>query len=271
MTKRTARAAVAQQTLLILGQGEYTAPSGRRVAIRNALADAVAGTRHYDPRETERLRVPPAATHKTAFEVTGETTLAAARRLTAAGERVLALNFASAKNPGGGFLNGSQAQEESLARASGLYACIAPHRAMYDANRRLGTCLYTDDLLYSPDVPVFRDDDDLLLEEPYFASFLTAPAVNAGVVRRQESGQIGPTMLRRMEKLLGVAAHHDHEVLVLGAWGCGVFRNDPGEVSRWFAQVLIDGPFRGVFRQVTFAVLDRGGDTLAAFQRAFAG
>src|SRR6185437_10556724 len=98
-------------------------------------------------------------------------------------DRVLALNFASARHPGGGFLKGSQAQEESLARASGLYACIAPLRGMYDANHRFRSCLYTDHLIYSPDVPVFRADNDSLLDHPYPVSFVTAPAVNAGAVR----------------------------------------------------------------------------------------
>ena len=141
--------------------------------------------------------------------------------------RVLALNFASAKNPGGGFLKGSQAQEESLARASGLYACINPIQTGYEANRRNASCLYTDHMIYSPDVPVFRDDDDLLLDHPYLVSFLTAPAVNAGEVRLKEPGNVVPDRggdaVGRMEKVLSLAVVHGHEVLVLGAWGCGVF------------------------------------------------
>jgi uncharacterized protein (TIGR02452 family) len=177
------------------------------------------------------------------------------------GARVLALNFASAKNPGGGFLNGSQAQEESLARASGLYACISPHRAMYEANRRCPSCLYTDHIIYSPDVPVFRDDADALLDEPYLVSFLTAPAVNAGVVRAREpqnATRIEAVMLGRVEKVLAVAAVNGHDALVLGAWGCGVFGNEPEQVAGWFAAHLTGtGRFRAAFRRVVFAVLDR--------------
>ena len=116
--------------------------------------------------------------------MTGETTLAAAERL--AEFRPLCLNFASAKNPGGGLLSGSQTQEESLARSSGLYATLLPMTELYAYNRHLGTSLYSDYMIYSPDVPVFRSDSGLLLEVPYLASFITAPAVNAGAVEKNE-------------------------------------------------------------------------------------
>lgn len=111
---------------------------------------------------------------------------------------MLALNFASARHPGGGFLGGSQAQEESLARASGLSPCLNQFQEMYDTNQRFSSCLYTDHMIYAPDVPVFRDDDDRLLEEPFLVSILTAPAVNAGAVRRNEPHHvqhIEPVML----------------------------------------------------------------------------
>ena len=62
---------------------------------------------------------------------------------------------------------------------------------MYEANRRCPSCLYTDHMIYSPDVPVFRDDEDRLLDRPYPVSFVTAPAVNAGVRPRQGAGQRG--------------------------------------------------------------------------------
>jgi uncharacterized protein (TIGR02452 family) len=197
------------------------------------------------------------------FEVANETTLSAVVRLLSedAGRRVLALNFASAKNPGGGFLGGSQAQEESLARASGLYACIAPMTGYYETNRACGSCLYTDHMIYSPDVPVFRDDDDRLIARPYLVSFLTAPAVNAGAVRWNEPrhvARIEPVMRSRIEKLLTVAVARGHDALVLGAWGCGVFQNDPVQVARWFREYLISpGRFHAVFTRVVFAVLDR--------------
>ena len=285
MANRTRRAQVARETLAILEAGGYTAPSGREVSIRAGLAAARSGSVLYAParfEEVSRRRDqvlrgldgrPPAA-----FEVVNETTLRAARRLLRDGEdaRVLALNFASARHPGGGFLGGSQAQEESLARASGLYACLAPLAEMYEANRQHRSCLYTDHMIYSPDVPVFRDDEDDLLEDPYPVSFVTAPAVNAGAVRAREPenvARIEAVMLARIEKVLSLAVVHGHEVLVLGAWGCGVFANDPEQVAGWFARHLTgDGLFRTAFRRVVFAVLDRtpGGSVIGPFERHFA-
>src|SRR5262249_19617379 len=156
------------------------------------------------------------------FEVVNETTLHAARRLLEGdrGARVLALNFASARHPGGGFLKGSQAQQESLARASGLYACIARVGAMYDANACFRSYLYADTMICSPAVRVSRDDGVALLECPSLLSFVTAPAVNVGALRRNEPdrlGQVEPVMLSRMEKVLSLAVVHGHDVLVLGA------------------------------------------------------
>jgi len=106
------------------------------------------------------------------------TTLAGGRRLEAivGGHRTAALNFASAKHPGGGFLTGAQAQEESLARASALYPCLEQQKGYYDANRRHHSLLYTDHLIVSPRVPVFRDDQGTLLEVPWEMTILTAPA-----------------------------------------------------------------------------------------------
>ena len=191
-------------------------------------------------------------------------------------KKVLCLNFASAKNPGGGFLNGSQAQEESLARATGLYPCISQMMEMYDKNRNSSSCLYLDDMIYSPQVPVIRDDNDQLLDKPFLISILTVPAVNAGAVRKngkkQEINKIESTMLQRTERLLSVAAVNNYKVLVLGAWGCGVFKNNPDDVARYFHYHLLDNPkFNGLFEKIVFAVLDNAPDesVINAFKERF--
>jgi uncharacterized protein (TIGR02452 family) len=283
VAKRSMRAQIARETLDILERGSYTPPSGEIVSIADELAKARSGSVVYSPRRfagilrQRDLLLQRASRQLTAFEVANETTLHAARRLLESDPRlrVLALNFASAKNPGGGFLNGSQAQEESLARASGLYSCIAPLQQMYEANRRFPSCLYTDHMIYSPDVPVFRDDADGLLEKAYLVSFVTAPAVNAGAVARKERhnlARIEPVMKGRMERLLALAVVHGHDTLVLGAWGCGVFANNSSDVARWFAEHLLgDGRYRGAFRKVVFAVLDASPSraTIRPFQQLF--
>lgn len=284
MASRKIRAQIAQQTVDILQRGWYTLPDGTTVSLGDSVRDAVQRTRHYAPEDfadvftrRDRILAESQVPGRTRFDVVNATTLAAARRL--ADSRppgdVVCLNFASAKNPGGGFLNGSQAQEESLARASGLYPCLSPVSGYYATNRSHPSCLYTDNMIYSPAVPVIRDDEDQLLAVPYAVSLITAPAVNAGAVRANEPhhvSQIEPVMLDRIEKLLSLAVVHGHRLLVLGAWGCGVFKNDPADVARWFHVHLCGtGTFTRAFDVVTFAVLDRtpGEPTLRAFADRF--
>lgn len=276
---RDTRAGIAQGTLRILNEGECTTPTGRVVSIEDALAQAIAGTRLYEPSDfpqnlTADL-VPDAQAVR--ITVTPESTLEAAQRLAREnhGDVPCCLNFASAKHPGGGFLGGSQAQEEALARSSGLYPCLTKMQAFYDFHRSQHSCLYSDRMIYSPRVPVFRDDAGSLLETPYLASFLTSPAPNAGAVRQNEpenSGLIEPTLRERMRKLLWLAHAQQNNRLVLGAWGCGVFQNDPHMVARLFAELLCPGgEFATAFEEVVFAIYDRstGQTTLKAFELTF--
>ncbi len=233
---RKQRAAIAQETLDILEQGFYHSTNGDRVNLVADLATAKNQTLHYRVEDFEAVfeqcdRHPPRS-ESTTITVTNETTLDAAYRLVVeqGQTHAMALNFASAKNPGGGFMGGSQAQEESLARATGLYPCLTQHMAFYQTHRQQRSTLYSDAMIYSPAVPVFRDSEDVLLEQPYMLSILTSPAVNAGALRqnarKSDCAQIESVMLARVEKALAVAMVHGHRTIVLGAWGCGVFQND---------------------------------------------
>jgi uncharacterized protein (TIGR02452 family) len=263
MSNRNKRAEIAQQTLAILTQGFYENHLGQKIEIATALDNAQTNSVLYAPDDFDAILSEinsNTAGFQTQFEVNNQTTLEGVRGLLKQGdEKIACLNFASAKNPGGGFLGGSQAQEESLARASGLYPCIAQMSEMYDTNRKGTSCLYLDYMIYSPDIPVFRDDDDRLLDEPYSVSIITAPAVNAGAIRQNEPkniDKIGSVMMARIEKVLALAMLHQHTHLVLGAWGCGVFQNNPEDVARYFALHLKEGKFKNVFEKVVFAVLD---------------
>jgi uncharacterized protein (TIGR02452 family) len=258
---------LAQETVAILREGHYTTPAGERVAIDDALRRSVEGTISYPP----NAALPPVRGRDlpTRFEVVNETTLDAARRLLAEGQPVVALNFASAKNPGGGFLNGALAQEESLCRASGLYGCIAGN-SMYAHHAGMRGGFYTNYAIYSPDVPVIRTDDGTLLAEPYLCSFITAPAINAGAARDRSPTVIRDEMEQRIRKVLSLAVGHGHEAVVLGAWGCGAFQNDPTMIAQLFHDAL-RGRFQGAFARVAFAILDWSEDRyfIGPFQRLF--
>ena len=283
---RNQRAAIAQETVDILNKGFYLNQRQETINIQEYLQAAITNSIHYS--ENDFSQVFSQLSKKQVrenqnqieikFEINNETSLNAASRLVnkQGFDGVLCLNFASAKNPGGGFLNGSQAQEESFARATGLYPCISQMMAMYEKNRNYSSCLYNDDMIYSPQVPVIRDDNDELLDEPFLISILTVPAVNAGAVRKngkkQEINKIESTMLRRIEKLLSVGAINNYKVLVLGAWGCGVFQNNPDDIARYFHYHLLENPkFNGLFEKVVFAVLDNTKDenVVGAFKERF--
>ncbi|WP_328564062.1 TIGR02452 family protein [Streptomyces coelicoflavus] len=265
---------IAQRTEQIVAAGSYRTSDGREVSVAAAVEAARDGTRMHGPGPVGVPSAAPAASAplRTVFEVTGESSLEAARRL---GGEVAVLNFASARNPGGGYLNGAQAQEEALCRASALYTCLLRARAFYDHHRAHRDPFYTDRVVHSPGVPVFRDDRGRLLDEPYPAGFLTSAAPNAGVVLRtapERAAELPAALAVRAERVLETAAAHGYRRLVLGAWGCGVFRNDPAQVAGAFRALLgPGGRFAGAFERVAFGILDRtpGGTVRQAFDRAF--
>lgn len=269
------RAAIAQATLRVIEDGGYQVPDGRSVALRAVIDEAKAGTRFY---RADAMPSPGAKNFRhTAITVTEETTCEAIVRMAADGRgHLAALNFASARNPGGGFLGGAQAQEEALARSSALYPCLCTQQATYyEPNRANRSLLYLDLAIFSPDVPFFRDDAGNLLPQPALASVITAPAPNAGAVQKnqpRDMERIEPTLRRRAEFVLAIAAQEKVERLILGAWGCGVFRNDPAVVARAFGDLLLrGGRYADVFSEVVFAIYDRTAAraTLRAFQNEF--
>ncbi|MCI0456238.1 MAG: TIGR02452 family protein [Gemmataceae bacterium] len=278
---RSTRMTLARQTVEIGQRGSYALPDGRSVEIGPLVQSCLAATRFYPPEQPEQLRQEvlacPAPHPATVIEVRNETTLAGIARLLAEGcGPVAALNFASAKNPGGGFLNGSQAQEESLARSSALYASLLRAPEYYERHRASPSCLYSDSMILSPNCPIFRADEGELLEQPLAATFITSPAPNAGAIARNTPREVPliPAALRkRAEYVLALAAHHKHGTLVLGAWGCGVFRNDPALVAQVFADHLGGGgAWSGRFQRIVFSVLDTSAqqETVEAFRRVFA-
>jgi uncharacterized protein (TIGR02452 family) len=264
---------VADETLHLLDQGTYVPLSGKTVSIRDAVAHAVQGSVLVRPGDFEHLTRPEPVSGFT-VEVTPEKTGEAARRLVEQeGERgVLALNFASATNPGGGFLTGAKAQEEDLARCSALYPCLLRFPEYYEANRRLRSPLYTDHFIHSPDVPFFRNERYDLLERPFSVSVLTAPAPNAKQLPAADPEvalKLREVLFARALKVLQVAAHHGHRTVILGAWGCGAFRNNPHDAAEAFAHGL--STMAGAFSRVVFAVYERDGKgpNLTTFRQRF--
>jgi uncharacterized protein (TIGR02452 family) len=262
------RMTIAKDTLRILEEGQYHSSKGTLIDVANDLKKCLSHTTYFDSETLVQIRDKILKQDKiyptTEFEVKNETTLTGTERLSKLNGIIGVLNFASAKNPGGGFLTGAQAQEESLARSSGLYRSLLKGAEYYEQHRLQKSCLYSDRMIYSPGCPVFRQDNGKLLDKPYVVDFLTSPAPNAGVVKKQEPthlDSIEDVLLERGSKVLGLFAHHGCEYLVLGAWGCGVFQNDPAMVADMFYKFLSPkGVFFGRFKKVLFSVLDKSKD-----------
>lgn len=280
------RKAVARETLEIMHKGYYEC-GGTRIEIRQTLAQSIRDSRLITPEQgagllAQAVREP--ARHGSGETGTGSgrtcpvtvenlSTVDAVRRLCQEGKgQIGVLNFASAKNPGGGFLNGAMAQEESLAASSTLYLTLTAHEEYYRANRAQTSMIYTDHAIYSPRVLFFRDGRFRLTNDPVEASVLTLPAVNMGqvILKGEDRQQARQAMRRRMELALAIFASQGARHLVLGAYGCGVFRNDPAQVAAWWKELLEAG-WGERFDSVFHAVLDRSrdGGCIGAFHNLF--
>lgn len=241
---------LAKETLEIIKKKQYTSRNGNIVDLSDNINFAVKNTIHYKDFVAPDFYMAGLPT----VEVVNETTSQAAVRLKELGKtNLVALNFAAARNPGGGFLAGAVAQEEDLCRDSALYACLKSKPMFYNNNIMCENSYYTDDIIYSPFVPFFRDEYHLLLEQPYSLSIISAPAPNVNAMKTVDEELLAITLITRAQKILQIAHNHGHKNILLGAWGCGAFGNDPADVAAIFRAALKAVP---VFEHVCFPVYD---------------
>ena len=165
--------------------------------------------------------------------------------------RTALLNFASFKNPGGMFLNGSKAQEECLCHASNLYNILREfEKDYYEWNRKnLNKALYKNRGLYTPDVMFHADD------RTFGCDVITCAAPNKSAAQQYAniSDEENSMALRsRIKFVLDIASVNKVETLILGAYGCGVFGQNPTEVATIFKEML-ETTHRS-FKTVVFAV-----------------
>lgn len=268
------RKAMAKETLQIMKQGYYEPDTEqKRITIKEAMEHSIRDSILISPAEGETLLetyAVSASCGQPETRVENLSTVDAIRILAEEGKTGIGvLNFASAKNPGGGFLNGAKAQEESLTVSSALYPTLTAHEEYYRENRANRSMMYLDYGIYSPDVVFFRDGTFRLTPTPVTASVLTLPAVNMGqaLLKGEDPEKARQVMRRRMKLALAIFAEQGAKRLVLGAYGCGVFRNDPREVAAWWKELLAEGMGRH-FSSVFHAVLDhsKGQNCIRAFQ-----
>jgi uncharacterized protein (TIGR02452 family) len=258
------RKEIAQDTLRIQRRGYYEL-NGHRIDFAYQQRSSEKNSFLITPDEGAKIirkLKPPENAPLASYTVVNQSTVQAIMEMNNDGNHPAVLNFASAKNPGGGFLNGAMAQEEALAASSGLYNTLLPHETYYKVNRDCESMMYTDYAIYSPDVVFFRDGNFELLAKPVTASVLSLPAVNMGqiILKGEDVEQAKVVMKNRMRLCLAIFAQQGNRHLILGAYGCGVFRNDPADIANWWKALLEDEGYGRFFSQIVFAVLDHSKD-----------
>lgn len=247
---RDVAAALGRSAVEAARTGLYVTKTGSEVVWREAVQAACAAKLSIRPDAVLPNNARMTFT-ETKVQVTNETTLGASRRLAERGLRPLALNFANGVQPGGGFLNGARAQEEALCRSSALYQTLIDD-PMYDEHQKRPLPDSTDWAIYSPDVPVFRTDDGTELQHPWPLSFITSAAPYAPTIGQPQAGDL---LQKRIHRVLAIARSYGYTTLVLGAWGCGAFENDPHRTATDFRQAL-ENDFTGAFAEIIFAITD---------------
>lgn len=263
---------IAESTREITKQGFYYDRYGRRVELGPTGLRSRYAVDLYSPEELVLIAEDDDEFFARAFNAprTHDFYLVDADSFEAASSFVhpLVMNFANAHTPGGGFLHGARAQEECLCRTSTLYASISSEKArtMYDYNRALRSPVDSDYILISPNVFVFRNRDNELLDEPFHVGVATIAAPNRnGAARNVPQEELDAVMKGRLRKFLYAAARAGYSSLILGAWGCGAFGHDPERVAGYFRELFFVDGMEDYFKAVAFAI-PRGCRNYEAFK-----
>lgn len=218
-------------------------------------------------------------TYDTQIAVSKDRSYQAAMRLKAEdeGSRVAVMNFANAFQPGGGVTSGASAQEECLCRTSTLYPLLnrrSLKSTYYKHHHTLGTSKASDALIYTRDVVIIKTDTDLPERMPRDqwtkVDIITVAAPDlrdkwnvhvplVGNGTYMNDAELFGYHVKRAIHVLTCAAAKGAEVLVLGAFGCGAFQNDPEVVARAYKVAI--GEFPKVFKKIEFAVFCPATDT----------
>lgn len=208
------------------------------------------------------LSILPERYPQTAVKLEALDSVSAVFKYTDQNSKTAVLNFASYKQPGGMFLQGSKAQEECLCHESTLYNVLMRFEdTYYTSNRKqLNRALYQNVALYSPDVYFERNNNSVECDVITCA----APNFSAASKYRNVSKEENATVLEsRIKFILYLAATQQVDTLILGAFGSGVFGQDAKEVAEITMKLLKH--YDGVFKEVIFAVIDEKSANYQAF------
>lgn len=214
--------------------------------LKDAITSSIRG--QYMVKHEDVLDGPQQSEVKTKYVVSGKRTLEAAKFYK--GKKVAVLNFANSHSIGGDPFSAG-AQEESICRCSTLYPCLQAmdekfyERHIHQYETGLINEMGTDDLIYTPGVVVFKTDEladiicpEMMLEEDWYqVNVITCAAPELMKMHRIPT-DYEQQITSRIKKILDVAEKERIEVLILGAWGCGAFKNPTAVVAKVFQKLL---------------------------------
>lgn len=256
-------AKVFHNTVQIVNSGSYFTEDGNFVTLPDDHK-MINGTVFYD-KEFSVDNV-PALKQETIIEITNRDCLKETIRLKKEGYFPAVLNMASRQNPGGGVRKGSRAQEESIFRRTNLFRSLyqfVPYAGIFGVAKAEQQYPLDPDFggIYSPDVILFRDSERngcTLLEKPEYINVISVAAMrNPDLTQSGEiSGHLINGVKNKMRTIFRIALRHRHDALVLGAWGCGAYKNPPRHIASLFHEVLNEKEFKNKFRKIIFAIVE---------------
>lgn len=260
---RSMRKDLFRETIRYVREGTYVSESGKKIELPDP-AEMIRGARMY---YTE-IRLPEGSlpSEQTSIRVENKDCLLAAKELLEAGYNPAVLNMANRQNPGGGVTEGAGAQEENMFRRSnahlGMYQFAAyaesyglkKSSSQYPMHRDFGG-------VYVPGMTVFRGEEKdgyPLLEEYYQVGMIAVAAMNRPELDRNGriAGHLIGGMKNKIRTIFRIGILHGHDALVLGALGCGAFRNPPAHVAQLFHEVMEEAEFKNRFKVICFAILE---------------
>lgn len=246
--------------------------------LRQAVKDSIDNQKLYLGKEEYDFTGTDENAKPAKIVVNKKRTFEAASNYSKSDRKVCVLNFASSVNPGGGVKHGASAQEECLCRCSTLYPCLNTQQlwdTFYKPHRELNDALYNDDCIYTPQVYVVKTDvnmpERMSEADWYQVDVLTCAAPNlrnkpsnlynpeGGKAADITEGNLRSLLQTRIRRIFQVAAANEAEVLILGAFGCGAFRNPPQLVAEVFREVTAE--YQNYFHTIEYAVFCRGYET----------
>ena len=276
------RTDVFHSTLQIVGRGCYHTADGEIVKLDVNNDIGVQSKFYTTELNTHGMR----GNFETEVYAVNDDCLAYARKLVEKEEDVCVLNMANRRNPGGGVLNGAGAQEEYLFRCSdyyrslyqyidysGMYGIMHANNS-YPLDRNFGG-------IFSPSVTVFRgleEEGYPLLRQPWQVNMIAVPAIsNPRCISLDGKIRLAPDLINgaknKMRTILRIAAVNGQKTLVLGALGCGAFRNPPQHTAELFKEVISEPEFANVFRRICFVIKEdhnsRGEGNFKPFAEVF--